>query len=87
MYLRFDSWDIRDAMEVGISRRAGLVLKIFHNHGIFESELRAYSALQEAGVNFIPRLLGIFNVPGTNGAMLFTMVGKNIKELASLQDK
>jgi hypothetical protein len=36
----------------------------------------AYSALQEAGVNFIPQLLGIFNVPGTNGAMLFTMVGK-----------
>jgi len=87
LYLRFDSWDIRDATEVGINRRAGLVLKVFHNHRMFESELRAYLALREAGVDFIPQLLGIFNVPGTKGAILSTMVGKNIKELASLQDR
>ncbi len=87
LYLRFDSWDIRDMTEVGISRRAGLVLKIFHKHCIFESELRAYLALHDAGVKYVPQLLGIFNVPGTKGAMLFTMVGKNIKELSSLHDR
>jgi hypothetical protein len=64
-----------------------LVLKVFHNHQMFESELRAYSVLQRAGVNFIPQLFGIFNIPGTKGAMLFTMVGKHIEELASLQDR
>jgi hypothetical protein len=87
LYLRFDSWDIRDTTEVGISRRAGLVLKVFHKHCIFESELKAYLALQDAGVKYVPQLLGIFNVPGTKGAMLFTMVGKNIKELTSIQDR
>jgi hypothetical protein len=87
LYLRFDSWDVRDATEVGISRGAGLVLKVFHNHQMFESELRAYSVLQRAGVKFIPQLFGIFNIPGTKGAMLFTMVGKHIEELASLQDR
>ncbi len=87
LYLRFESWDIRDMTEVGISRRAGLVLKVFHNHSMFESELRAYTVLRAAGVNFTPQLMGIFSVPGTKGAMLFTMVGKRIKELASLQDR
>jgi hypothetical protein len=62
--------------EVGISRK----------HCIFESELRAYLALYDAGVKYVPQLLGIFNVPG-KGAMLFTMVGKNIKELSSLHDR
>ena len=62
--------------EIGICWRAGLVLKVFHTHRMFESELRAYLALQEAGVQFIPQLLGVFNVPGTKGAMLLTMVSK-----------
>lgn len=87
LYLRFDSWDVRDATEIGVSRRAGLVLKVFRTHTMFESELRAYLALQEAGVKFIPQLLGVFNVPGTKGAMLLTMVGKSTEGPFNLSDR
>lgn len=80
LYLRFDSWDIREAAEVGINWKAGMVLKVFRNHRIFESELRAYLALQKSGVPFVPQLLGVFNVPGTKGAILLTWVGENTKE-------
>lgn len=73
--------------EIGISRRAGLVLKVFHSQTMFESELRAYLALQEAGIQFIPQLLGIFNVPGTKGAMLLTMVGERINEPFTAPDR
>lgn len=73
--------------EIGINRRACLVLKVFHTHTIFESELRAYLALQEAGVTFIPQLLGVFNVPGTKGALLLTMVGQATKEPFDLFDR
>jgi hypothetical protein len=82
LYLRFDSWDIRDVTEVGVSQKAGLVLKVFHTHEMFESELRAYLALQEAGVRFIPRLLGVFNIPGTKGSVLLTMAGKPTEAFA-----
>ena len=54
---------------------------------MFESELRAYLALQEAGIQFIPQLLGIFNVPGTKGAMLLTMVGERINEPFTAPDR
>jgi hypothetical protein len=47
---------------------------------MFEQELSTYLALQNAGVWFIPSLLGVFNVPETKGAMLFTTVGEAIKE-------
>ena len=67
-------------MDVGISRRSGLVLKVFHTQRMFESELKAYLVLQEAGVKFIPQLLGVFNVPGTKGTLLLTMVGKDTQE-------
>ncbi len=66
--------------EIGISWRAGLVFKVFHSQGMFEKKLTAYLALQKAGVRFVPQLVGVFNVPGTKGAMLFTMVGEAIKE-------
>ena len=82
LYLRFDSWDIRDVTEVGVSQKAGLVLKVFHTHEMFESELRAYLALQEAEVQFIPRLLGVFNIPGTKGSVLLTMAGKPTEAFA-----
>jgi hypothetical protein len=54
---------------------------------MFELELRAYLALQKAGVNFIPQFLGAFNVPGTKGALLLTMVGHSIKEPFDLFDR
>jgi hypothetical protein len=73
--------------EIGINRRACLVLKVFHTHSVFESELRAYLALQEAGVTFIPRLLGVFNIPGTKGALLLTMVGRAAKEPFDFHDR
>ena len=87
LYLRFDSWDIRDVTEVGISRRAGLVLKIFHTRWMFEAELRAYLAIQEVGVQFIPQFLGVFNVPGTKGAILLTMVGETNHQPFTLDDR
>lgn len=87
LYLRFDSWNVRDVTEIGISRRAGLVLKVFHSQRMFESELRPYLALEEAGVGFVPKLSGIFNVPGTKGAMLLTMVGERIKEPFTTHDR
>ena len=67
--------------EIGINRRAGLVLKVFRADWMFESELKAYLMLREAGVQFIPELLAIFNVPGTKGAMLLTMVGDSTEEI------
>lgn len=73
--------------EIGINRRACLVLKVFHTHSVFESELRAYLALQEAGVTCIPQLLGVFNVPGTKGALLLTMVGQTAKEPFDFHDR
>ena len=73
--------------ELGINRRACLVLKVFHTHEVFESELRAYLALQEAGVTFVPQLLGVFNVPGTKGALLLTMVGQVAKQLFDFLDR
>jgi hypothetical protein len=63
------------------------VLKVFHAHSVFESELRAYLALQEAGVAFIPQLLGVFNVPGTKSALLLTMVGQVAKEPFDFHDR
>ena len=73
--------------EIGISRRAGLVFKVFHSQGMFEKELAAYLVLQEAGVRFVPQLVGVFNVPGTKGTMLFTMVGEAIKEPFTAHDR
>jgi hypothetical protein len=73
--------------EVGISRRAGLVLKIFHTRWMFEAELRAYLAVQEVGIQFIPQLLGVFNVPGTKGAILLTMVGEINDPPLTLDDR
>jgi hypothetical protein len=84
LYLRFDTWDVT---EVGISRRAGLVLKIYHTHWMFEAELRAYLAIQEAGIQFVPQLLGVFNVPGTKGAILLTMVGETNDGPLTLDDR
>lgn len=63
------------------------MLKVFHTHRMFESELRAYLALQEAGVPFVPQLLGIFNMPGTKGSMLLTMAGENTEGPFTLQDR
>ncbi len=73
--------------EVGINRKAGLVLKVFRNHRIFESELRAYLALQKSGVPLILQLLGGFNVPGTKGAVLLTWVGENTIEPFTSSDR
>jgi len=73
--------------EIGISKRAGLVLKIYHAHWVFEAELRAYLVVQKAGVQFIPQLLGVFNVPGTKGAMLLTLVGKFNDRPFTLNDR
>jgi flagellar biosynthesis protein FliQ len=74
-------------MEIGINQRACLVLKVFHTQSVFESELRAYLALQEAGVTFIPQLLGVFKIPGTKGALLLTMVGQAAKEPFDFHDR
>jgi hypothetical protein len=73
--------------EIGINQRACLVLKVFHTHEVFESELGAYLALQEAGVTFVPQLLDVFNVPGTKGALLLEMVGQVAKEPFDFHDR
>ena len=54
---------------------------------MFQSELRAYLALQELGVQFIPQLLGVFNVPGAKGAILLTMVGETNDRPITLDDR
>jgi len=63
------------------------MLKVFHTHRMFESELRAYLVLQKAGVQFIPQLLGIFSMPGTKGSMLLTMAGETTKGPFTLYDQ
>jgi hypothetical protein len=54
---------------------------------MFEAELRAYLAVQEVGIQFIPHLLGVFNVPGTKGAILLTMAGEINDRPLTLDDR
>ena len=62
------------------------MIKVFHTRRMFETELRAYLALQKASVEFIPQLLGIFNMPGTKGSMLLTMAGETTEGPFSFHD-
>ncbi len=60
---------------------------MYHAHWVFEAELRAYLALQKVGVQFIPQLLGVFNVSGTKGVMLLTMIGETNDQPFTLDDR
>ena len=87
LYLRFNSWEDRDAAEVGINHKAGLVLKVFHSTEMFQSKLKAYLMLQEARVQYVPNLLGTYKIPGTKGAMLITLVGEKTQGGLSNEDR